>query len=51
MTLKREEGELLLGRDILHFSFYVVGIIMKGQKTLRLREECHKVKRSKKSSQ
>ena len=37
-----------MGRNILHFSFYVVGIIMKGQKTFRLREECHDVKRPKK---
>ena len=32
-----------MSRNILHFSFYVVGILMKGLKT-GLREECHNVK-------
>ena len=33
-----------MSRNILHFSFYVVGIIMKGLKTFRLREEYQNVK-------
>ena len=41
----------MMDRNILHFSFYVVGIKMKGLKTFRLREECHNIKLPKKSYQ
>ena len=33
-----------MSRNTLHFSFYVVEIIMKGLKNFRLREEWHNVK-------
>ena len=35
---------VIMGRNILHFLFYVVGIIMKSLKTFRLREEYHNLK-------
>ena len=38
---------IFIGKNILHFSFYVVGIVMKGLKTFTLREEYHNVKRPK----
>ena len=38
------EGGVMTSRNILHFSFYGVGIKLKGLKTFRLREECHNIK-------
>ena len=32
-----------MGRNIFHFSFYVVGIVMKSMKTFTLREKWHKL--------